>query len=284
MAPLYALSCDRIFIHREVTPVGPPVFEWIIARLLRKKVIYDFDDAIWLTDRQQESTWFRWLKWRKKVARVCAWSYRVSCGNEYLASFARKFATQVIVNPTTIDTSYHLPKKKSEQSLVIGWTGSRSTMNYLQEVRSPLEDLMKRYPRVIIRIVSDQAPDWSHPRIDFVPWSLENEIPILQTFDIGIMPLPLDPWSLGKCGFKALQYMSLAIPAIVSPVGVNTDIVVDSVTGYHCRQPEEWISRLEELILNPDRRATMGTAGRKRIEDYYSVASNTSRFLRLLEE
>lgn len=284
LAPWYAISSDRVFIHREVTPIGPPIFEWIIARLLRKKVIFDFDDAIWLTDRQHESAWFRWLKWRSKVALISTWSYRVSCGNEYLASFARKFNQHVTVNPTTIDTSYHIPEKKVSEQVVIGWTGSRSTMGYLNDVKVPLEELMMRHPHVVIRIVSDQAPDWSHARIDFVPWSLETEIPTLQTFDIGIMPLRDDPWSLGKCGFKALQYMSLSIPAVVSPVGVNTEVVVDTITGYHCRGGQEWINRLDELIRDRDKRTAMGLAGRRRVEDLYSVASNTARFLRLLEE
>src|SRR5688500_1091441 len=121
---------DFVFIHREVSPLGPPIFEWILAKVLKKNIIYDFDDAIWLTDRHDESLVFRLLKWRSKVDLICRWSHKVSCGNEYLCRFAANFNNNVVYNPTTIDTeNLHNPSFFKQPSghldkITIGWTGS----------------------------------------------------------------------------------------------------------------------------------------------------------------
>src|SRR6185295_19189295 len=98
---------DFVFIHREAAPIGPPIFEWIVAKIFKKKIIYDFDDAIWIPNTSQENKWVAWFKWHKKAKAICRWSYKVSCGNEYLCGFAKSFNSNVVLNPTTIDTDCH---------------------------------------------------------------------------------------------------------------------------------------------------------------------------------
>lgn len=277
---------DWVFIHREVSPMGPPVFEWIIAKVYRKKIIYDFDDAIWLTDRKNESFFLRLLKWRSKVASICKWSYRVSSGNEYLCHYARQFNKNVIYNPTTIDTEHlHNPVaysiKKDPDKVVIGWTGSHSTLKYLKEVVPVVADLGKKYPFVELLVIADVPPGLSLSNVRFVPWSFETEIKGLLETDIGIMPLPDDEWAKGKCGFKALQYMALEIPAVASPVGVNTFIIDNTKNGFLCEGYKEWFSRLELLIQDATLRNNLGKAGRVTVVNHYSVQVNTTNFLSL---
>ena len=105
----------------------------------------------------------------------------------------------------------------------------------------------------------------------------------LQEIDIGIMPLPNDEWANGKCGFKALQYMSLGVPAIVSPVGVNTDIVEHGMNGYVCDTAEEWEASLRAVLSDKDKVKTVAQNSRKKIEDYYSVKSNKDNFIQLFD-
>ncbi len=277
---------DWIFIHREVTPVGPPVFEWIIAKIYRKKIIYDFDDAIWLTDRKNESILLEIIKWRSKVASICKWSYRVSAGNEYLCSFAWQFNNQVVYNPTTIDTDQlHNPAnytvKKNPDKIIIGWTGSHSTVKYLKEVEPVLSDLEKKYPQLELLVIADKPATLSLTNIRFLSWSFETEIKGLLEADIGIMPLPNDEWAKGKCGFKALQYMALEIPAVISPVGVNVQLVSQSDTGFLCSTPFEWTVALEKLIADKTIRKEMGEKGRKKVVEDFSVDSNKNNFLNL---
>ncbi len=277
---------DRVFIHREATPVGPPIIEWIIAKVIRKKIIYDFDDAIWLTDRTIEPTLFRILKFRSKVAALCKWSYRVSGGNEYLCNFAREYSSRVHLNPTTIDTNLlHNPAlfkvDKKLTHVVIGWTGSYSTLKYLEAIEPILIELEEKYRQLEFLIIADRKPQLGLKNLRFVPWSVDSEIASLLESDMGIMPLPDDEWAKGKCGFKALQYMALEIPTVVSPVGVNTSIVDHGVNGFICTSPQEWVQSLSTLIENKSLREQMGKRGRQKVIDQFSVNSNKDNFLSL---
>jgi glycosyltransferase involved in cell wall biosynthesis len=280
---------DFVFIHREAAPLGPPMFEWILSKVFKKKIIYDFDDAIWLTDRINEPRVLRLLKWRKKVGSICRWSYKVSCGNDFLASYARRYNANVVTNPTTIDTNdLHNPSLYSKTETknhgpVIGWTGSHSTLKYLNDSIDVLRHIEQRFPDVKFVVIADRKPNLHIERLHFVSWNTETEITDLMQFDIGIMPLPDDTWAKGKCGFKALQYLALKIPTVASAVGVNTKIIDHGQNGYLCTTIEEWILALTTLIENKELRKEMGERGREKIINSYSVASNSDLFLKLFE-
>jgi glycosyltransferase involved in cell wall biosynthesis len=275
---------DYVFIHREATPIGPPVFEWLIAKVFQKKIIYDFDDAIWLTDKVRESLLERLIRFRSKVELICKWSYAVSCGNEYLCQYARLFANRVVLNPTTVDTDKLIPSelhgKKNHNQVVIGWTGSHSTLKYLKELELVFVQLRTTYPEVKILVIADKKPQ-TNLQINFIFWNGASEAEDLARIDIGVMPLPDDEWAKGKCGLKALQYMALGIPAVISPVGVNSQIVKNGVTGYLCKTPDEWIVALEKLIVDGALRHSLGVQGRAFVQDHYSVRSNKKLFLSL---
>lgn len=281
-------SYDYVFIHREVTPIGSPLFEWVIAKVFRKKIIFDFDDAIWLTDKENEHWITGMLRWRSKTASICRWSYKISCGNAFLANYAKSFHDQVVINPTTIDT-VHLHKRElystiqnqSSEFVTIGWTGSHSTLKYLTLVESALQNLEQRFPHLRFLIIADRQPDLSLSRLEFQPWNIQTEISDLVKMDIGIMPLPDDLWSKGKCGFKALQYMALQIPCVASPVGVNTEIIQQGVNGFLAASLSEWEEYLARLILYPDLRIKIGMAGFQTVQKNYSVTSNEATFLSL---
>ena len=283
---LAAPSYDFVFIHREAAPLGPPVFEWLLAKVLRKRVIYDFDDAIWLANTSEANRIAASFKWHHKVDSICRWAYKNSCGNAYLAAYARQFNASTVVNPTTIDT-VHLHNQVRDQlapgPLVIGWTGTHSTLKYLLPVVPVLAQLEAEGLKFEFRVISNQPPAFSQPlkSLRFIPWQKATEIPDLLTFHVGLMPLEDDKWAQGKCAFKALQYMALGIPALVSPVGMNTEVVQDAVNGYICREPADWYSRLRQLLTDAQHRQQLGQAARQTIEQRYSVVANTPNFLQL---
>jgi glycosyltransferase involved in cell wall biosynthesis len=274
-----------VFIHREAAPLGPPVFEWIIAKVFRKKIIYDFDDAIWLPNTSEVNNVAGFLKWHGKVKHICRWSYKVSAGNHYLCEYAKGWCKQVVYNPTTIDTeALHNPKLYSIQAkngIRLGWTGSHSTLKYLNELIPMFEQLQNEFPNLTLRVIADQPPQVSLKFVEFVAWNKETEIEDLIQIDIGLMPLTDDAWAKGKCGFKALQYLALGIPAVVSPVGVNTTIVTQGITGFVCSTDEEWLSGLRTLISDVELRNRMGREGRTMVEQHYSVRANASSFVGL---
>ena len=282
---LQAHSFDFIFIHREATPLGPPVIEWLLAKVLRKKIIFDFDDAIWTTDNVSESLLAKWIRWRGKVQSICRWSHKIACGNEYLADFARRENSNVTVIPTTIDcfpiNESHTPKTGA--NVVIGWTGSFSTLKYLRILLPVLISLEEKYPSTKFLVIADRDPVLPLRNYEFKNWSKETETRDLQAIDIGIMPLPDDAWTRGKCGFKALQYMAMSISAVISPVGVNAKILTHGVEGFLCSTSDEWFSCLEDLILNPEKRREMGARGRQKVMNLYSTEANSPRFLSLFQ-
>lgn len=284
---LHISKYDYVFVHREAFPMGPPVFEWFVSKVFRKKMIYDFDDAIWLTDNTNESPLASFIRCRWKVRMICKWSWKISCGNEFLADYARQFNRNVTIIPTTIDTVHlHNPDlytHRQESPIIIGWTGSRSTLKYLENLESVLTRIEELYSDVHFLVIADQPPRLNLKRLQFIRWSESQEVQDLLGIDIGIMPLPDDEWARGKCGFKALQYLALKKPAVVSPVGVNKDIVTPQREGYWANTEDEWMSTLIELIHNKQLRDSMGQSGRQKVIDRYSVIANTGNFLSLFQ-
>lgn len=273
---------DRILLHREATPIGPPFFEWMLSRVLQRRFCYDFDDAIWMPNTSEENKLAAGLKQHSKVPRICAWASCVSCGNAWLEDYARRHNSRTLVMPTTIDTDYHVPpSRQSGTTLTIGWTGTHSTARYLETIRPVLRKIGEEVS-ITFLVISNQPPKQPDRFWRYARWDRAVEIQQLQQIDIGVMPLADREWEKGKCGFKALQYMALGIPAVVSPVGVNKEIIRHGHSGFHCSTAQDWYDTLMELVRNPELRKTIGTAGRDRVQKLYSAAANKERFLDLL--
>lgn len=281
---LKAVRFDYIFIHRELTPVGPPLFEYILCKIFRKSVIYDFDDAIWLDNTSAENRLAGFVKNHGKVASICKWAGSVSVGNDYLAAFARGFNSNVAIIPTVVDTeNRHNRTKKyghANDPIVLGWTGTHSTNKYLYLLAGALGQLINKY-NIEVMVISNKDPELHHP-YTYVPWDKEHEIDQLLLFDIGIMPLDKEEWEKGKCGFKLIQYLSLGIPAVCTDFGVNADIIQHGVNGYLCENEDDWLRYLSELIESKKNLSEMGMAGRRHIEKHYSVNAIEADFLMLM--
>jgi glycosyltransferase involved in cell wall biosynthesis len=273
---------DYVFIHREASPIGPPVFEWVISKLWKKRIIYDFDDAVWIPNTTTENKIVSWIKAFWKIKYICKWAYKVVGGNEYLCNYAKNYNSNVILIPTCVDVvNQHAGiKNQNTDKIVIGWTGSHSTMLFLNNVIDVLQQIAKEFDTEII-IISNRAPQFHFHKMRFIPWNESSEIYNLMEMNIGIMPLEDDPWCEGKCGFKLIQYMSLGIPAIASPVGVNKKIIEEGVNGLLCTTKEEWYNALAILIKSKNLRIQMGLAGRKKVETNFSLQANAGSFLAL---
>jgi glycosyltransferase involved in cell wall biosynthesis len=283
---LKANDYDFIFIQREAFFLGTTFFEQSFARS-RAKVIFDFDDSIWLNQISSNAPnkKLNFLKKPSKISEIIALSDLIVVGNKYLSDYALRYNKNVRVIPTTIDTDHYTPVKTSSEKvdkIIIGWSGSKTTIDHFREAIPALEYIKRKYRNNIeIKIIGDVS--FRHDKIDAVckDWKFETEIDDLRTFHIGIMPLPDDDWSRGKCGLKGLQYMSLAIPTIMSPVGVNQEIISHGENGLLASSTEEWINSIENLVNDKSLREKLGEAGRQTVVKNYSVSSNSANFLSL---
>jgi glycosyltransferase involved in cell wall biosynthesis len=277
-------KADFVFVHREVAHIGPPLFEWLMAKVLRINYTYDFDDATWLPNYSETNAKFNRLKAYWKVKYCIKWAHQVTAGNEYLAEYAKKFNPNVQVIPTTIDLENHHTEKtdQSRTPLVIGWTGSHTTMRYLDFIVPILEQLENKFD-FEFHVISNESPKYKLKSLKFVKWNKSSEIKDLARLHIGIMPLEEDIWSKGKCGFKALQYMALEIPTVASPVGVNSTIINHEENGFLCSTPDEWEKVLTQLLESQSMRQRKGGEGFKTIKKRFSVQANWPKYLGVFE-
>jgi glycosyltransferase involved in cell wall biosynthesis len=275
-----------IFIHREATPLGPPIVEWYLKYILNKKIIYDFDDAIWIPNTSEQNKIAGFLKSFWKIKYLCKWSTKISAGNDFLCSFAHQSgARNVNKIPTVVNTISRYNQQKNhihKNKLVIGWTGSHSTLKFLDELIPILEEIQENYSFTFL-VISDKKPNLSLKDWTFCAWNEQTEIEDLLKIDIGVMPLKNDDWSEGKCGFKIIQYLSLGIPAVANSIGVNKLIVEHRVNGFLADNKEEWKIGLIELLEQPNLRKSMGENGKNKIEKEYSITAQKENFLNLFQ-
>lgn len=272
---------DIILIYREALLTGSTYFEKKFGQS-KAKVVFDFDDAIWLPNVSAGNKALQALKRPSKTNEIIRYADMVFAGNNFLANYASTFCDQVKVIPTTIDTSYHIRKGDSKtQKLCIGWTGTQTTLKYLEPLKEVFVELQQKYgDKIYFKVICDQP--WEMVGIDLVneKWSKSAEIEQLATIDIGVMPLEEDDWSKGKCGFKGLQYMAMESVSILSPVGVNKEIINHGKNGFLAETTEDWKRTLSLLIDDENLRKEIGKEARKTIEERYSVNAMKSEYLK----
>ena len=271
---------DLLYIEKEL-------FQWIpgpIERLLLSgtRYVLDYDDAIFHTYDQHRFGVVRSIL-GSKIAGLMQRAQLVIVGNEYLAQYAATAgARRIAVVPTAVDlTRYEERKWPDRAPFTVGWIGSPSTTRYLNLVAPALADACGDGGRVLL--VGAREIALPGARVTRVPWAEETEVDHIRTFDLGIMPLPDEPWARGKCGYKLIQYMACGIPVVASPVGVNAQIVAPGVNGFLPTTLEQWRDALLTLRARADLRRSMGEAGRRTVEDGYSSAVVGPTLVNLLE-
>lgn len=262
---------DLIFIHREAYPFDGYIFEWLF-NFFGKKIIYDFDDSIF-------------LKKPLKTKKTISMSKRVIVGNEFLKKYTSQYNKNIFILPTCIDTQIYKPKLKttSKDKVIIGWIGTSFTAIYLDLLKDVYIALADRYNQVEFRIIGGYFKNSKLPLI-CKDWSLESELNELQEFDIGVMPLFNDDMAKGKCAFKIIQYMAVSIPPVASRAGMNIEVIEDGEDGFLAGSQEEWINKLSILIENKELRERMGKLGRIKVENLYSIEANKQKYIDILEK
>lgn len=248
---------DVCFLQRELIST---LLTW--EPLIRVPYVFDVDDAIFLGRRGALTD------------RIARRAQMTICGNRYLAEHYSALGP-VLVLPTAVDTDRFVPPDDdaTDRPPVIGWSGSSSGLAYLYGIEEALRIVLRNHPRARLRVVCDQPPRFTSlpaDRVEFEPWSAATEVASLQRFTVGLMPLEDSAWARGKCSFKMLTYMATGVPVVVSPVGMNNEVLSLGVCGYAACTRDEWVDAMNDLLRDAERACSMGRVGRGLVESQFS--------------
>jgi len=276
---------DLVFLYREALPLGPPLIELAMARR-GPALVYDFDDAVFLPNTSDANRIVGFAKWPQKVPAILRLCDRVIAGNGFLAEFARRHNPRVSVIPTCVDTAHFAPRSAAPDRArpVVGWIGSPTAARYLDLVAPALQQVAARQAFDLRISGAGRCPSIPGVTIDRQPWAQSKEVELFAGCDIGIYPLPDDDWARGKCGFKAVQFMACGVPVVASAVGVNREILEDGVNGFLASTEDEWVGKLTRLLRDAPLRRRIGDAGRRTVEERYSLAVNAPKVVDVLED
>jgi glycosyltransferase involved in cell wall biosynthesis len=273
-------SFDVYVVEKELFPLLP---FWIERFFLptRSKLIVDYDDAVFHS-YDLGNTIQRMLL-ANKIGQIMESANVVTVGNRYLADYAKKWGCDPITVRSSVDCNHFRMAQPVDQSgFTIGWIGSPITAKFLQEIREPLI-WANQHLGARVLLVGSGPVDLGDCPTEVVPWTHDTEVSLLQSMDVGVMPLPDSPFERGKCGYKLIQYMACGKPVVASPVGLNCEIVEPGVNGFLPRSDEEW--KLAFKALSEDRQLCirMGTAGREHVVAGYSVQNISGQLAHLIK-
>jgi glycosyltransferase involved in cell wall biosynthesis len=275
---------DAVWLHRAAWPIGPALVERYLARQ-RVPLIFEFDDAIFIPHTATANHRWKFAKFAQKTGQICRLASHVVVGNGFLAEYARKFNSCVSVIPTTVDTDLYRPRSDyaPTEPPTIGWSGSVTTLPQLHYIDGALLRVAVEEP-VQLRVVGVTDFRLRGIAASAVEWRAERQVAELSRFDVGVMPMPDDEFSRGKCGCKALEYMAVGVPTVASPVGVNAQIICHRENGLLANTEDEWLEYLLALVRDADLRQRLGRAGRQTVEEQYSARVQAPRVLEVLRE
>jgi len=274
---------DLVYIHLWCTPTGPPVFEFFIY-LLSKNLIYDIDDLIYKKEHKSDANSFiAKFKGREKPIYLMRKSNHVITCTPHLDEFVRQYTDKTTDISSTINTETYKPVNTYSNSdiITLGWSGSHSTSKYVYLLQDVLLKLSQTHKFKLL-VIGDTSFNIPGLDIEAIGWEEANEVKNLQRIDIGIYPLPDEPWVLGKSGLKALQYMALGIPTVATAIGANYRVIEDGVSGTLVKTNNQWLKALENYMNNPELRKSHGKKAQIRVEERYSIRANTLVYLDII--
>ena len=279
---------DVILIQREAMIIGPPVVEWMAARLFKRPIVLDLDDATYVPYTSPTYGGLtKALKFFRKTDQLISWSRIVICGNQTIADYVSSKGAPTEIIPTVVDTEKFKPGEAGNRSLpVVGWVGTHSTFPFLEAILPALSEVAKRRP-FRLKIVGSGRAMVSVPGVEVenLEWNLGREIEDFQSLDIGLYPVNADNnWATGKSGFKAIQYMSAGVPYVATPIGAAAEIGMENVTHFFARTPAEWIEKLATLLDDEAKRRDMGQAGRRHAIECYHLESQADKLAHVLRK
>jgi L-malate glycosyltransferase len=275
---------DVVYVFLWGTPFGPPLFEKLMV-WLQPNIVFDIDDMVFLSHSSRANAWLVRLKGREKSLFLMERARHVITCSPHLTELAKAKNPAVTDISSTIDTDRYSPgvSHGTEDVVTLGWSGSHSTSRYLHLIEPALVQVASKF-QVKFLVIGDETFRFRELECEAIAWNAVREVEDLRRITIGVYPLPDDDWVLGKSGLKALQYMALGIPVVATAIGANFRVIDDGVSGYLVHTENEWVDRLGTLIQDWELRRRMGAAGRRAVEERFSVGANAGTYVRIVRE
>jgi glycosyltransferase involved in cell wall biosynthesis len=262
-------KADVTWISRQLLPAFMP-----LHGIAKRPIILDVDDAVWLNTGGHRA---------RDLARA---SQFVVCGNNFLADQFSQWNANVMVIPTAVNTTWYRPhpplnKDGDASPLVLGWTGTSGNYPFLYAIEEALMQVFQRFGRAKLLIIADRPPHFQllpESRVEFETWTPDAEVTAFARMSIGLMPLAETEWCNGKCSYKMLCYMAAGLPVVVTPAGMNREVLAMGEVGLGARRELEWVEALSTLLEDAALRRHMGAAGRDVIEQHFSLQRLAQRY------
>jgi glycosyltransferase involved in cell wall biosynthesis len=286
-----ARHADVMLVQREAMMFGPPLIEWLTARALRRPMVLDLDDATYVSYTSPTYGGLgKALKWFSKTDDLIKWAALVTCGNRSIAEYVSSKGVPARIIPTVVDTDVFRPALRTAANgpVVLGWIGTHSTFPYLESIFPALRRLASHH-EFRLKVVGAGRDRVSLPgvNVEIAPWKMDREVEDFQLIDIGLYPLDASMyagWAAGKSGFKSIQYMSVGVPFVATPVGASAEIGAEGQTHLFASTEDQWYGALETLIIDAGRRREMGAAGRQHVVAHYGLPAQADKLSAALHE
>ena len=286
---LQGRNYDVVFIQKGILSTNLRGLDRLLARS-GAPLVFDLDDLMYGRSHTEfRSPLLRWVQDPDQTKKISSQARAVIVGNQFLKEEALRYNPNVFMIPTPVDTNRFSPQekpvRKNSEEIILGWIGMETTLPYLFPLQEVFFQLSRRFSirlKLITRIGRLRHPFEGYP-VEITPWSYETEVREMADFDIGVMPLPQEQWSEGKCGLKLLQYMAMGLPSVASATGANRDILDEGQDGFLANTPGEWTRKLSLLIENKELRKKMGERARSKALENYSLEKTAQKLIKVLE-
>lgn len=273
-----AADYDAVLVHREASLVGPELFERWVNRI-GVPIIYQLDDPLYVPYRSPANGYLSYLRFFGKVGRIARMSAMTIVNSRHHYEYVARYTSRIRQIPILVDGALYVPTARPEADRVrVGWSGSPTTAGNLALIRASLENVSGR-PDVELRFIGGREYDLPGVRFTNVPWTADTEVEQLRQLDVGLLPVLETEWSKRKFFMKIIQYMSLGIPPICTPIGANTEVVQHGSNGLFARTDADWDRELRRLIVDPSLRHEIGERAAQTAHEKYTVQARAEQIV-----
>ena len=260
-----------------------PAHAWILdcARQSGTPLVYDIDENLLEPPDDVPGLDFHRAPGRRAAVRqALAQAAVVRTYAPALQRYLRAYNANVVRTEGPIDwrlVPAEAPVRRSARVRIVYATSRQQQDSIGAMVVEPLRAVLDAHPYADVTIWGPRfAALEQHPRVEHREFVRDYDRYFAQFaregFDIGLAPMPDDPFYQSKTATKFREYAACRIAGIYADVEIYRDCVADGEIGLLVRggQPA-WISAIDHLVRDAPLRARIQTAAERSARERYST-------------